>query len=241
MGRGRCAGACGQQQLYSGHGATDYPRRFHRGQGLNHQERDRGSYSGAERVPRCQGRCGLGLDSRHDDSGQCARLWECRAALASWTLRPTDGAGGSLRPAIPIYSGGMADLSFTADGQPVQLRPSKPATLRLQLSEEVEAAFNADNRSDRYSRCGFFDFATGYWHRDGGCTVRAGRTGRRSARARVSHFTPWNVDWPSSLNDRVQVQVVDAKSKRPLPSAQVLLSAVEIPAGHERDHRCGWP
>ena len=37
-----------------------------------------------------------------------------------------------------------------------------------------------------YSRCGFFDFATGYWHRDGGCTVRAGRTGRRSARAGLS-------------------------------------------------------
>ena len=48
-------------------------------------------------------RCGLGLDSRHDDSGQCARLWECRAALAPWTLRPTDGAGVLCAPPFPIH------------------------------------------------------------------------------------------------------------------------------------------
>ncbi len=142
-----------------------------------------------------------------------------------------------------IYSLGMADWTFTAQGRPIKIAPGKKAILRFELDEE-DADDEVVDSPTRRPPMWWFRFESGEWIQEGNCTIHRDKLGLKYCEATVSHFTPWNADWPLMTNDCTRVQVVHARTGMAIPNAQV---SYEMPTNGWRGsdfsdpkgHSCG--
>ncbi|MBE0484424.1 MAG: carboxypeptidase regulatory-like domain-containing protein [Bacterioplanes sp.] len=94
---------------------------------------------------------------------------------------------------IPL---GMIDVTFSQQGQPLQLAPGQTAMIRMDVVDNVGADGRVFQQGDTIPMW-WFDVRTGLWVEDGLGEIVASESALSglALQAEVSHFTTWNWDY----------------------------------------------
>ncbi|MBW2461718.1 MAG: carboxypeptidase regulatory-like domain-containing protein [Deltaproteobacteria bacterium] len=135
---------------------------------------------------------------------------------------PGDYVGNDGGSMSPLFSYGMAEITFSQGGAELQLAPGQTAHVEIPvpaLGPEMPPVTLGDTMP-----LWWFDPAQATWVRDG--TATAGPSGDGSGRmvfgADVTHFTPWNCDQPT-IPTCVQGRVVDCAGF-PVSGAEIVMT-----------------
>jgi len=135
---------------------------------------------------------------------------------------PGDYVGNDGGDLSPLFSYGMAEITFSQGGTELQLAPGQMARVEIPvpaLGPEMPGVSLGDSMP-----LWWFDPAQATWVRDGTATAgpAADGSGRMVFAADVTHFTPWNCDQPA-IPTCVQGRVVDCAGY-PVAGAEIVMT-----------------
>ncbi len=137
---------------------------------------------------------------------------------------PLVGVATGSSQSTPLETAFMADVSFSAGGQPVTLAAGVKADLSFQLPAATAGNYTVGQELGAW----WFDLSTGTWKQDGVGTVGIDQNGNKTFSAKVSHFTWWMGALP--INDTACLHVNVTNGGQPVSGIQVMAKGISYSA-----------
>jgi hypothetical protein len=137
---------------------------------------------------------------------------------------PLVGVATGSSQSTPLETAFMADVSFSAGGQPVTLAAGVKADLAFQLPAATAGNYTVGQTLGAW----WFDLSTGTWQQDGVGTVGIDANGNKTFTAQVSHFTWWMGALP--INDTACLHVNVKNGGQPVSGVQVTAKGISYSA-----------